>query len=114
MKQSLDQILKKLCEFKKILINSSQQCGRSTLMKLEVCKSLEVFLKQYPETKILDFSANTLGNSTQVDTMLIGTEGGFSQEERSLFKEDNILGLDSTLILRSETAAISVASKILL
>ncbi len=98
----------------KILINSSQQCGRSTLMKLEVCESLEIFLQNYPETKILDFSETTLGNSTQVDTMLIGTEGGFSQEERSLFKEENILGLDSSLILRSETAAISVASKLLL
>jgi len=98
----------------KILINSSQQCGRSTLMKLEICESLEVFLKQYPQTKILDFSENNLESSTQVDTILIGTEGGFSKEERSLFKVDSILGLDSNLILRSETAAISVASKILL
>jgi len=101
-------------KLKKILINSSQQCGRSTLMKLDVCKSLELFLKQNPQTKILDFSQKKLEKSTLVDTMLIGTEGGFSQEERTLFNEKNILGLDSSLILRSETAAISVASKILL
>ena len=98
----------------KILINSSQQCGRSTLMKLEICESLEVFLKQYPQTKILDFSEHTLESTTSVDTILIGTEGGFSHEERVLFNKENVLGLHSNLILRSETAAISVASKILL
>ncbi|NQY95277.1 MAG: 16S rRNA (uracil(1498)-N(3))-methyltransferase [Campylobacteraceae bacterium] len=101
-------------KLKKILINSSQQCGRSTLMKLETCESLELFLLDYPQTKILDFSDNKLENTANIDTILIGTEGGFSQEERVLFNKDNILGLNSNLILRSETAAISVASKILL
>jgi len=101
-------------KLRKILINSSQQCGRSSMMKLEICESLELFLKAYPQSKILDFSENKLESTTSVDTILIGTEGGFSHEERALFKEENILGLNSNLILRSETAAISVASKILL
>ncbi len=101
-------------KLKKILINSSQQCGRSSMMTLEVCESLELFLDTYPESKILDFSENTLESASLVDTILIGTEGGFSKEERCLFIKENILGLNSNLILRSETAAISVASKILL
>jgi len=98
----------------KILINSSQQCGRSSLMKLDTCESLTKFLELYPHTKILDFSEKNISSEENISTILIGTEGGFSKDERALFKKDNILGLDSTLILRSETAAISVASKILL
>ena len=103
-----------LDKLNKILINSSQQCGRSVMMQLDFCDNLNDFLKQYPNTKILDFSQNKISNETNVDTILIGTEGGFSSAERELFKKDNIIGLDSNLILRSETAAISVASKILL
>ncbi len=101
-------------KLEKILINSSQQCGRSTLMTLEICESLELFLENHPQSKILDFSEHTLESTTSVDTILIGTEGGFSHEERVLFNKENVLGLHSNLILRSETAAISVASKILL
>jgi len=101
-------------KLRKILINSSQQCGRSSMMTLDVCESLEFFLDAYPQSKILDFSENTLESTAKVDTILIGTEGGFSKEERALFNKENILGLNSNLILRSETAAISVASKILL
>ena len=98
----------------KILINSSQQCGRSSLMQLEICDGLEKFLGLYPESIILDFSENKISNATDIKTIIIGTEGGFSSSERELFKNENIVGLDSNLILRSETATISVASKILL
>jgi len=98
----------------KILINSSQQCGRSSLMKLEICKNLQTFLKEYPQTKVLDFSDNKISQTSDIETILVGTEGGFSQSERELFSNDAAVGLNSNLILRSETAAISVASKILL
>ncbi len=98
----------------KILINSSQQCGRSNLIQLDTCECISDFLKNYPDTKILDFSENSIPTDRHIETFLIGTEGGFSQDERDLFKKENILGLRSNLILRSETAAISVASKILL
>ncbi len=98
----------------KILINSSQQCGRSALMKLDTYDNLNDFLINNPDTKILDFSQNKISKNMNINTILIGTEGGFSKEERELFKSENIVGLDSDLILRSETAAISVASNILL
>lgn len=98
----------------KILINSSQQCGRSSLMELDVCKSVEDFLNLHPKTKILDFSEHKISETSNIETILVGTEGGFSDEERSLFNSEAIVGLDSNLILRSETATLSVASKILL
>jgi 16S rRNA (uracil1498-N3)-methyltransferase len=98
----------------KILVNSSQQSGRSRLMKLEISNSLEHFLEAYPETIMLNFSEHFLEKDSNIDTVLIGCEGGFTAEEQALFTAQNIIGLDTALILKSESAVCSVASKILL
>lgn len=97
----------------KILLNSSQQSGRSNLMRLEILNSLEEFLKLYPDSKILNFSKNyTL--SKDIDSIVIGSEGGFTQDELSLFNSKDIVGLNTEMILRSESAVCAVASNILL
>ncbi len=97
----------------KILLNSSQQSGRSNLMRLEILNSLEEFLKLYPDSKILNFSKNyTL--SKDIDSIVIGCEGGFTQDELSLFNSKDIVGLNTEMILRSESAVCAVASNILL
>ena len=102
-------------KLRKILINSSQQCGRSSLMKLDINTDLEQFLKENPHINILDFSNDTNNfKGEDINMVLIGPEGGFSKDEKKLFNKENIIGLDSNLILRSETASISIASKILL
>ncbi|WP_419671776.1 16S rRNA (uracil(1498)-N(3))-methyltransferase [Aliarcobacter butzleri] len=44
----------------------------------------------------------------------MGCEGGFSKNERDKFNKNFIVGFDSNLILRSETAIISASSKIIL
>jgi len=98
----------------KILLNSSQQCGRSSLIKLEKNDSLEDFLVEHPQTVMLNFSETFLEKESNVDTLLIGCEGGFTKEEVTLFKSQNIMGLDTPLILKSESAVCAVASKILL
>ena len=95
----------------KILLNSSQQCGRSSLLKLSMVDSLGVFLEEYPNTVMLNFSENILQESSNVSTFLIGCEGGFTPEEMSLFRKENIMGLDTPLILKSESAVCAVASK---
>ncbi len=46
--------------------------------------------------------------------MLLGCEGGFSNKERESFDKKRVVGFDSELILKSETAAISAVSKILI
>lgn len=102
-------------KLEKILINSSSQCGRSSIIKLELCKNLEDFLKENKEAYILDFSNNILDSQKDdIKTLIIGPEGGFSQRERKLFDENFILGFDTKLILRSESAAICASSKIIL
>jgi len=98
----------------KILISSCEQCGRSDLMELDFCSGVSQFLDAHPECAVLDFEANTVFENEKIATLLIGCEGGFSKEERDLFKSKKIVSFKSETILKSETAAISAAAKILL
>ena len=98
----------------KILLNSSQQSGRSKMMKLEMVKDLEIFISQNPHAKMLNFSENNFVSDTIFDTIVIGCEGGFHEDETALFASENIVGFDTPLILKSESAVCAVASKLLL
>jgi 16S rRNA (uracil1498-N3)-methyltransferase len=97
----------------KILLNSSQQCGRSTLMQLYMVKSLNEFLQEHPQSVMLNFSETFLEERSEVETVVIGCEGGFTKEEIALFSSEKIMGLNSPLILKSESAACAVSSKVL-
>jgi 16S rRNA (uracil1498-N3)-methyltransferase len=102
-------------KLEKILISSSTQCGRSNIIKLDVCKNLEQFMKENNDAYFLDFSDVYVDEkSKHIKTLVIGCEGGFSKKERETFKKDFIVGFKSNLILRSETAVISAGAKILL
>ena len=99
----------------KILINSSQQCGRSNLMLLDSYDSLDSFICKYPTTYMFNFSNNHIDTKKEdIETIIIGCEGGFSYNEILKVSSDKIVGIDSNLILRSETATVSVAAKILI
>jgi 16S rRNA (uracil1498-N3)-methyltransferase len=98
----------------KILLNSSQQSGRSQMMQLDSMESLEDFLEKYPTSKMLNFSETYFVSSAIFDTIVIGCEGGFHDDEVTLFKPENIVGFDTPLVLKSESAVCAVASKILL
>ncbi len=99
-----------LQRLRRILINSSQQCGRSSLMEIEILDSVNELLKLYPDMKIIDFCENKLTCKDSLNSFLIGCEGGFSQKERSLFDNDKTFGLDVPAVLRSETALLYVTS----
>jgi 16S rRNA (uracil1498-N3)-methyltransferase len=98
----------------RILVNSSQQCGRSALMELERSEDLAAFLSKYPEALLLDFSSRSLACDGTVETLVIGCEGGISEEERRLFPPERVVGLETPLVLRSESAACSAAARLLL
>jgi len=101
-------------KLEKMLINSSQQSGRSSIISLEICNSLEKFLDQYPDTYMFNFSQNHISDKKDdIKTIIIGCEGGFSPEEVSSFDTEKVVGIKSNLILRSETAVVTVSSKIL-
>ncbi len=102
-------------KLEKILLNSSSQCGRSSIIKLEICKSLDEFLSLNKNVYLLDFSKQNIETKKdEIETLLLGCEGGFSETERETFDTDKIVGFNSNLILRSETAAISAVSKIII
>ena len=102
-------------KLEKILLNSSSQCGRSSIIKLEICKSLDEFLSLNKNVYLLDFSKQNIETKKdEIETLLLGCEGGFSETERETFDTVKIVGFNSNLILRSETAAISAVSKIII
>ena len=102
-------------KLEKILINSSSQCGRSSIIKLDICKNIDTFITDNPDTYFLDFSQTSIESKVRdIKTLMIGTEGGFSKRERELFNKDFIVGFNSNLILKSQTAIISATSKIIL
>jgi 16S rRNA (uracil1498-N3)-methyltransferase len=101
-----------LNRIEKILINSSQQCGRSDLMEIEIIETLDNVLKKYSNIAVLDFDGTK--EWTEFESVLIGCEGGFSEEEREKLKKSYKIGLKTDLILKSETAAVSIASKLLI
>jgi 16S rRNA (uracil1498-N3)-methyltransferase len=98
----------------KILLNSSQQSGRSSLMKLTMAKDLNSFLQEHKEAVMLNFSKQILNEGSHVGTFVVGCEGGFTAKELALFDSKNIMGLDTPLILKSESAVCAIASKLLL
>lgn len=99
----------------RILINSSEQCGRSKLMEISQMVSIDEFLSQEDNCYMLNFSDIKLRDKSQeISTIIIGCEGGFTQRERSLFDDNRVVGLDTPNILRSETAVLATSAMILL
>jgi len=103
-----------LQRYERILETSSQQCGRSKQIVFETFKTLESFLNEYPDTIVLDFCDEVLGCENDVQTVLIGCEGGFSEDERIKVTKLKRFRLDTPMILRSESAAMAIASKVLI
>ena len=96
----------------KILINSSQQCGRANLPEMELLENLDTVLEKYRNFAVLDFGGKKEWGDVQ--SVLIGCEGGFSASERQKLQNRDKIGLKTDLILKSETAAVAIASKLLI
>ena len=99
--------------FNRILQASMQQSGRSSFMEFECFKSIKEFMEKFPHAKVFDFCDKTLNDYEDIDTVLIGCEGGFSSAEREFLKDKDVFALDTQMVLRSESAVMAVASKIL-
>ncbi len=108
-----------IARFTKILIASCEQCGRGDLMKISMFASSDELLNAYgePNVVLIDFAMYNLdeflsgSNNDEFFIPFVGPEGGFSERERTIFTQK--LGLKSKNILRSQTAAVSVAAKFL-
>ena len=100
--------------FERILEASMQQCGRSSYIEFDMYKNIEEFIKEFPDTKVFDFCENSLKDSNGFARVLIGSEGGFSQNEKKFLSTQEVFRLDTPMVLRSESAVMAVASKIIL
>jgi len=100
--------------FERILHASMQQCGSTQKIEFDTSSSLEEFIKQNPEAKVFDFVEKTLNEVKDISTVIIGCEGGFSENEREFLKALEVFRLDTPMVLRSESAVMAVASKLLL
>ncbi len=96
----------------KILINSCQQCGRSDLMEMECLDSLEILLDRYAGFSVLDFGGEKEWG--EISSVLVGCEGGFTEKEREMLHNHDKIAFRSDFILKSETAAQSIAAKLLI
>lgn len=98
----------------RILESSMGQCGRSVKMELGMYKNLKEFVQAFPEVKVFDFTDKVLDTGADFTTVLVGCEGGFSKAEKELLASKEVFRLDTPMVLRSESAVMAVASKILL
>ena len=98
---------------KKIIIASNIQCGRTDFMQIDIKNNIKEFIKENENTNVLDFNGNTKINS-EINTVLVGPEGGYSNDEREILKNYNKISFKNNIILRSENAVRAISSKILL
>lgn len=102
-----------LKRMEKIIIESCQQCGRNTLMHVEVFENLQKFSKAYEDIVLIDFDGEKLENFNPKDhVFLIGPEGGFSPNERKNISKK--AKFNTAFILKTQSAAVALASKILI
>ena len=103
-------------------IDAAQQCERLDVPKIEKIINLDAMIKELPDDRALVFCDESDTNLPSIYdklksnlhnyskwSVIIGPEGGFSQEERELIKKQkNVLRVTlGSRILRSDTAAIS-------
>jgi len=109
-----DRIEKKINHWKKIIISACEQCGRNYIPELlDPVKFSELTNSDIPGLKLtLDPTSKNSLNSHKPETndiaLLIGPEGGLTQDEILLAKENNFNGVQlGPRILRTETAALA-------
>lgn len=104
----------------KIIKEASEQSGRGTMPKLRETTGLEKAISDYSGNLIAfdpsgeDFSVEKVSDFKEIG-VLIGPEGGFTENELVLFKQKVIPVYNlGSQILRAETAAIAISSLLLL
>lgn len=107
---------KRLEHWQATAIAASEQCGRCFIPKIFPAENLEEWLqKALPGTRIiLDHrSPNKIKNISLTNeiVLLVGPEGGFSDHEILLAKQNNFIPVQlGPRILRTETAALAAIS----
>ncbi|WMS86236.1 16S rRNA (uracil(1498)-N(3))-methyltransferase [Pleionea litopenaei] len=112
-----DRLRKKMAHWQKIIISACEQSGRSRLPTLRQAISLNELVQSdicWPHSIILDphhgQSIMRLPQYTQYN-IFVGPEGGFSDEESSMLRQQQCLSVQlGPRILRTETAGLAICS----
>jgi len=121
--KSNDDSERKVSRWRRIALESTKQCGRARLMKIEAPISFAQLINQpakagegrfmFAEREGVSFETalQALPNRPDKVTALIGSEGGFSDEEIAQARDSGwkIVTLGGR-IMRAETAAIAIAA----
>jgi 16S rRNA (uracil1498-N3)-methyltransferase len=97
---------------RRTVIEASKQCGRNSLMKIEVPLAWERAARmEFPGLRVILHPSGSAAFSTETGAVAIGPEGGFSEREMELAirAEWHAVTLGPR-ILRIETAAIAAAA----
>lgn len=106
---------------RKIIVESSKQCGRSRLAHIEKLKTFEECIQLSKGSEIFAFyeheiqhkvEPNSVENVSNI-SIFIGCEGGFSEEEINVFKNNGIYPYTlGKRILRVSTAVVAACTLI--
>ncbi len=102
---------------RRIIIEASEQCGRSAIPFIREPVHLQKAIDEYKDKVPLFIAHHGESNNIKVpDTCgaLIGPEGGWSQQELELFKTLELPHMSvSEFTLRAETAAVATTTRLL-
>jgi 16S rRNA (uracil1498-N3)-methyltransferase len=102
------------------MVEAAEQCGRTALPVIDAPMKLSTRLKDWPQDRVLFFADET-GGAPMADAVrmhagpaaiLVGPEGGFDADERTLIRSiPQAVGISlGPRILRAETAALAAIS----
>lgn len=96
----------------KILIASCEQCGRSSLLEIEILSDMQQVIKAYPKACVFDFGGRDIYSCKLELTngVIIGPEGGFDKIEKAMFEDLKIYSTSSNIILKSECSVLLLSS----
>ncbi len=102
---------------KKIIIEAAEQCGRSDIPNVREPIRLETIFDEFEnEVSLCICEQGEEGSLEKLDELgvLIGPEGGWSDNEKQLFKERDVARINlHDFTLRAETACIAAVTKLL-
>lgn len=101
----------------KIVIEAAEQCGRSDIPNVREPMLVETALREFHDRLVLFIceqdSEQPLGEHDDSVGMFIGPEGGWSDREKDLFKQQDVRHLNlHDFTLRAETAAVAATTKL--
>ncbi len=100
-----------------IIIHSYELAGVGVYPEIKIYKNLQDLIENQQNKNIfmLDFDGKPFDESvkSQADILLVGPEGGFTEEERDLFK-DKTVSFNTYLTLSAKVAGISAGAKLFL